>query len=82
MIRHAQDGLLNANDRALMKAKAAQFEVKLSDNQMMDILAQNERFFETDDHKELAALRVEIQGIRLQMQIKAELQQIEADDFQ
>lgn len=57
-----------ANEKLqLMKAKAAQFEVKLSDNQMLDMLAQNERFFETDDHKELAALRVEIQGIKLQM---------------
>lgn len=41
-----------------MKAKAEQYEIKLSDVQMLDVMEAHERLTTTDDARDLAELKV------------------------
>ena len=48
----------------LMKAKAEQFELKLSDAQMIDVLARYERISDSEEIRQLAEKRVIVQAMQ------------------
>jgi hypothetical protein len=48
----------------LMKAKVEQFGIKLSDAQMIDVLAKHERIADSDENIKLVEKRVEVQAMK------------------
>lgn len=65
-----------------MKNKAEQYEIKLSDVQMMDVLDRHQRIANSDESRAFAERKVLIQSLRQEQEILLFKQQIELEDFQ
>ena len=72
-----------ANDKLkLMRNKAEQYEIKLSDVQMLDVLDRHSRLADTKETRAFAERKVLIQSLRQEQEIMLFKQQIEIEDFQ
>ena len=71
-----------ANDKLrLMRNKAEQYEIKLSDVQMLDVLDRHARLADSEENKAFAERKVLIQSLRQEQEILLFKQQIEIEDF-
>lgn len=66
----------------LMKAKVEQFEIKICDAQMIDVLARYEQIADSEENRQLAENRVIVQAMQQEQQILIFKKQIEQDDYQ
>ena len=64
-----------------MKAKAEQYEIKLSDVQMFDVMEAHSRLTTTDDARSLAELKVQVFSMRQEQEILTFKQQVEDEDY-
>ena len=72
-----------ANEKLqLMRNKAEQYEIKLSDVQMLDVLERHQRLADSDESRAFAERKVLIQSLRQEQEILLFKQQIETEDFQ
>lgn len=51
----------------LIKAKAEQFEIKLNDNQMVDVFERFEKLADSEANRELAEKRVMVQAMKQEL---------------
>jgi len=65
----------------LMKNKAEQYEIKLSDAQMLDVLERHQRIADTEESRGLTEQKVIINSLRQEQEILLFKQQIEIEDF-
>ena len=71
-----------ANEKLqLMKNKAEQYEIKLSDVQMLDVLDRHARLADSSESRAFAERKVLIQSLRQEQEILLFKQQIEIEDF-
>ena len=71
-----------ANDKLrLMRNKAEQYEIKLSDVQMLDVLDRHARLADSEESRAFAERKVLIQSLRQEQEIQLFKQQIEIEDF-
>lgn len=71
-----------ANEKLqLMKNKAEQYEIKLSDVQMLDVLDRHARLADSNESRAFAERKVLIQSLRQEQEILLFKKQIEIEDF-
>lgn len=71
-----------ANEKLkLMRHKAEQYEIKLSDAQMLDVLDRHQKLADSDESRAQAERRVLVQSLRQEQEILLFKKQIEVEDF-
>ena len=71
-----------ANEKLqLMRNKAEQYEIKLSDVQMLDVLDRHARLADSNESRAFAERKVLIQSLRQEQEILLFKKQIEIEDF-
>ena len=66
----------------LMRAKADQYEIKLTDAQMMDVMEAHGKLVSTEENKGLAELKVRVQAGKQEQEIMMFKQKMEEEDCQ
>lgn len=65
-----------------MKMKADQYDIKLKDVNMMNVLESHSRLLNSDDARQLAELRVKVMSMHQQMEFLAFKETVEQEDFE
>ena len=65
----------------LMQAKAEQYEIKLSDVQMLDVMDRHQKIADSEENRSFAERKVLIQSMRQEQSILLFKKQIEEEDF-
>ena len=65
-----------------MRNKAEQYEIKLSDVQMLDVLDRHQRLADTEESRAFAERKVYINSLNQELEIVLFKQKIEIEDFQ
>ncbi len=65
----------------LLKNKAEQYEIKLSDVQMLDVLDRHQKLADSDENRAFAERKVMLHSLRQEQEIQLFKQQIEIEDF-
>ena len=66
----------------LMKAKAEQYEIKLTDAQMLGVMEKHVKLADSDENRALAEKRVLVQALKKEQSILLFKQEIEEEDFE
>jgi hypothetical protein len=64
-----------------MKRKAEQYEIKLSDTQMVDVYERFEKLADSEDNRKRAEKRVTVQALKQELQILMLKRTFEEEDF-
>jgi len=77
-----QQDSTKANEKlALMRAKAEQYEIKLSDVQMLDVMDAHSKLTSNEEQRKLAELKVEVMARKQELEILQFKMAVEAEDF-
>lgn len=66
----------------LMRNKAEQYEIKLSDVQMLDVLDRHSKLVDSDENRAFAERKVMLNSLRQEQEIQLFKQNIEKEDFE
>ena len=76
-----QDQKLADEKLRLMKNKIAQFEIKLSDTEMVDVIAKHEKLAQSEENRAFAEFKASVEALRQELAISKTRHAIELEDL-
>ncbi len=65
----------------LMKNKIEQYEIKLSDNEILNVIEKHEKIAQSDENRNFAEFKVTVQSLKQEIEIARVKQDIELQDL-